>query len=435
MKNILNVLKFEYKGFVSTKAFRNVTIIFVVCIIIATSVPQIIGSLSAAGVGGGDGDGGASGLFGGDNKAALILSGAALTNELYKKAFTEDALSGTGATAWVDLSADPPDDETLAAGIRDGDYLFALRYSGGTAFDFYAAGNRMASAAAVGPLSIFITELAKQVEIAALPAGEQEAVQRISSLVAEPSVIDIGGSAENNFWIGYVLIMFLFYVIMGYSNYVATSVVTEKTSKAMELLITAVKPLHLMVGKVIGVGLAALTQVGAIVGAFAAGVAINLPYWRETGSDLLGIMQGGNVGVSIVFFVVAYFLLGFFLYAFLVASLASTVSRPEDATTVVTLPMVLVMISLFLGFLTLSGAANKVFVAVLSYIPFFTPIGMIARYTIGDAGTGQLLIGMGILACAIVLIAMLAAKIFRVGVMLYGVKATPKQLMRALRNS
>jgi len=431
MKNMLNVLRFEYKGFVKTKVFRNVTIVFVICIIAATSIPQLIGVFRSAGAG--DGEGG--GFFGNDNKAAVILSGEALTNNVYKNAFNADALAGTGAAAWVDLSADPPDSEALAEEIRAGDYLFAIRYSGGTDFEFYAAGNRMSSYAALPFITSYITELARKAEIAALPADEQETVMHISTLTAEPRIIDIGGNAENNFLIGYVLIMFLFYVIMGYSNYVATAVVTEKTSKAMELLITATKPINLMVGKVIGVGLAALTQVGAIVAAFAAGVAINMPYWMETDNSIMDIMQGGNIGTSIAFIVIIYFLLGFFLYAFLVASLSSTVSRPEEASTVITLPMVLMVASLLIGFLTLSGVMNKSFIAVLSYIPFFTPTAMISRYVIGDAGAGQLAIGVGIMLVAIALIAILAAKIFRVGVMLYGVKATPKQLFRAIKNS
>ena len=130
-----------------------------------------------------------------------------------------------------------------------------------------------------------------------------------------------------------------------------------------------------------------------------------------------------------------FFLLGFFLYAFLVAAFASTVTRPEEAATVVTLPMVLILAALMLGFLTLFGVAGKALIAVLSYVPFFTPITMLARYAIGDAGTSQLLIGAGIMAAAIVVIAILASKIFRMGVMLYGVKATPKQLWNALKNS
>jgi ABC-2 type transport system permease protein len=426
MKNILNVLRFEYKGFVSTKSFRVVTIIFVIVIIAIASIPQLLGGLQSAGIGQD---------FGRDNKAALILSGDALTNSIYKNAFTDDMLQGTGANLWVNLSEDPPDNQALTDAISNGEYYFALRYAGGTSFDIYLPGNNMMAAGAVAPLQIFITNLAREAAISELPENEQKVAQNIVSLTAEPNVNNIGGDAESNYWIGYVLIMFLFYVIMGYSNYVSSSVVTEKTSKAMELLITSVKPLHLMVGKVVGVGLAALTQVAIIVSAFAVGIAANLNYWKTSGSAFLELTQGENVGASIAFIVIIYFFLGFFLYAFLVAAFASTVTKPEEAATVITLPMVLMMASLLLGFMTLFGALSKTVIAALSYVPFFTPITMMARYTVGDAGTSQLILGAVIMAAAIVIMAILSAKIFRMGVMLLGVKATPKQIIKALKSS
>ena len=426
MKNILNVLRFEYKGFVSTKSFRVVSIIFVVAIIIATSIPQLLGSLNSAGTGEGIGQ---------SHQAALILTGEALENPAIKDSFTNEVLAWTGASSWVDLSNNPPDNATLSNAILEGEYLFALHYSGGAEFDIYLPGNNMFAQSAIEPLRVLITDLAREAEINALPSTEQEAARNIVALEAMPNINNIGGDAESNYWIGYVLIMFLFYVIMGYSNYVSSSVVTEKTSKAMELLITSVKPIHLMVGKVIGVGLAALTQVGLLIAAFGIGILINLNYWRETGGGLLNMVQGGNIDASIFIIVVVYFLLGFFLYAFLVASFSSTVTRPEEAATVITLPMVLIMLSLLIGFLTLSGAVSKTLTAALSYVPFFTPVAMIARYTVGDAGTPELVLGAGIMAAAIVVVAILAAKIFRMGVMLYGVKSTPKQIFKALRNS
>ena len=428
MINILNVLRFEYKGFVGTKSFKVVTVIFIAAIIIATSFPQLINFFQS-----GDGGGGFGG--GGNSKAALILTGEALTDEIYLEAFSEDALAGLGATTWVDLSSNPPGDEALSAAIREGEYIFALRYSGGAECEFFVPGNRMFAAEAIYPVQDYITELIRQIQLDSLPNESREAVTYISSLNAMPTIINIGGDAQNNYWVGYILVMFMFYIIMGYSNYVSSSIVTEKTSKSMELLITAVKPIHLMAGKVVGVGLAALTQVGALVAAFAVGILINMPYWASSGSAMLGLVEGGNVGPSIAGIFLLFFLLGFFLYAFLVAAFASTVTKPEEAATVVTLPMVMILAALMLGFLTLFGVANKALIATLSYIPFFTPITMLARYAIGDAGAPQLLVGAAIMAAAIVAIAILAAKIFRIGVMLYGVKATPKQLWKALRNS
>jgi len=425
MKNILNVLRFEYKGFVGAKSFRIVTLIFIIGILIATSLPQIIGSIQTS-------DGGAQES---KENAALILSGDALTNEIYKQAFAPDALAGVTPANWIDLSGDPPDDTALAEALSNGDYIFAVRYSGGTEFDFYLPGNRMATYNYIGAVSDYITSVVRDVKIQTLPADTREAVTQITTLTAEPKIIDIGGNAENNFLIGYVLIMFLLYTIIGYSNYVSSSVVTEKTSKAMELLITAVKPIHLMVGKVLGVGLAALTQVGAIVAAFVVGILINFSYWQETDNLLFQLTQQGNVGASIAVILIVYFLLGFFLYAFLSAAFASTVTRPEEAATVTIVPLLFVLVALMIGFMTLFGALSKGLAEALSFIPFFTPIAMLARYTLGDASVAQLIIGAVILVAAIIAVAVFAAKVFRMGVMLYGVKATPKQIIKALKNS
>ena len=428
MKNIMNVLRFEYKGFVSTKAFRAVTIVFVAGIIIATSIPQIIGMVQAR-----NGNEG-GGLF--HNTAAVILSGEALTNEIYREAFAPEALKQVNGIDWVDLSENdpPPGDEVLAEAVRNGDYLFVLRYSGGTPCEFLA-GNNMAALGTIYPVESHVTNVVKYIETEALPAETQDAVNRISAIEAEPHITEIGGNAENNFLIGYILILFLMYTILGYMSFVSNSIVTEKTSKAMELLITAVKPLHLMVGKVVGVGLAALTQVAALVAAGAVGIVINLSYWRETGSSMLGTVQGGNVGPVIAVIIVVYFFLGFFLYAFLTAAFSSTVSRPEEAATVNTLPVVLVLVGFFMGILTLSGVMGKGLIAGLSYVPFFTPITMVVRYTMGEVGMPQLVLGAVILLAAVIVVAILAAKIFRMGVMLYGVKATPKQIWRALKSS
>ena len=428
MKNIMNVLRFEYKGFVSTKAYRAVTIIFVIGIIIATSIPQIVGSVQAK-----SGDEG-GGFF--QSTAAVVLSGEALSNDTYRNAFSPEALKQVNGTNWVDLSRNdpPPSDEALSEAVSNGDYLFVLRYSGGTPCEILA-GNNMAALGAFYPVENYITETVKRIETESLPAETQEAVNRISAIAAEPKIIEIGGNAENNFFIGYILILFLMYTILGYMTFVSNSIVTEKTSKAMELLITAVKPIHLMVGKVIGVGLAALTQVAALVAAGAVGIAINLPYWQETGGGLLGAVQGGNVGPAIAIIIVVYFFLGFFLYAFLTAAFSSTVSRPEEAATVNTLPILLILVGFFLGIMTLSGVLGKSLIAGLSYVPFFTPITMVVRYTMGEVGIPQLVLGAVILLAAVIVVAILAAKIFRMGVMLYGVKATPKQLWRALKSS
>ena len=423
MKYIWEVFKFEYKGFISTKAFRVVTIVFVCVVLAATFVPGVIYAISSS-------------SFGSDKaektEAIYVLGEEAKNDAQIAAAFAPDVLTAAVPAKWTDGTKDGLTEEQLKEKVGGGDYVFALYYNGGSDFKFYAPGNLLTAYTSLVPLSDYITEVARQSALTKLPADVREAAVSIAGITATPEIVDIGGNAENNFWIGYVLMFFLFYVIMGYSNSVANAVVTEKTSKAMELLITVAKPVHLMVGKVLGIGLASLTQVGTMIAAAGIGLAINLPRWKEISPGLFDMLTGSNVSGLLVVILIVYFFLGFFVFAFLAASLASTVNKPEEASTVMTLPMLLLMGGMLLGFLTLSGVVNKTIIAGLSYVPFFTPFCMTARYILGDAGTSSLVLGMIVLAAAVCVVAWLAAKIFRMGVMLYGVKATPKQIRKAM---
>ena len=425
MKYIFEVFKFEYKGFVSTKAFRAITIVFVCVVLVATFVPGVIYAVSSSSLGSDKAE---------KTEAIFVLGETAKNDELYTAAFAPDVLAAAVPAKWTNGTAEGLTDAQLGEKVGSGDYAFALYYDGGSEFKFFAPGNMLSAYTSLMPISAYITEVARQAALAKLPIDIQEAALGIAEISATPEIIDIGGNAENNFWIGYVLMFFLFYVIMGYSNSVAGAVVTEKTSKAMELLITVAKPVHLMVGKVLGIGFASLTQVGTMIAAAGIGLAINLPKWKEISPGLFETItgSGSNVSGALVVILIGYFFLGFFVFAFLAASLASTVNKPEEASTVMTLPMLLLMGGMVLGFLTLSGAVNKTIIAGLSYVPFFTPFCMTARYIIGDAGTSSLVLGMIVLAAAVCIVAWLAAKIFRMGVMLYGVKATPKQIRKAM---
>jgi ABC-2 type transport system permease protein len=202
----------------------------------------------------------------------------------------------------------------------------------------------------------------------------------------------------------------------------------------MELLITAAKPLDLMVGKVVGVGLAAMTQVAAIIAAVVIGLASNLSQWKAFQPSVFEALSGANISVGLVLVLFIFFVLGFFLYAFLLAALSSTVAKPEEAATVTIIPILLMIASFILGFIALSGAVSKTLIAVLSYVPFFTPFVMTSRFCLGDVSTAGLIIGMLDMAVSVGIVAILAAKIYRVGVMMYGSSGGLKAVAKALRS-
>ncbi|MDR1796103.1 MAG: ABC transporter permease [Clostridiales Family XIII bacterium] len=427
MKKILTILAFEYKGFAGSKPYRVVTIILVALLLGISFLPQIIAGFKEAGVGADKPD---------RTKAVILLGGDALSDPGTGALFTVDALSESVAgVAWTDGNALAYTRGILDPLVEDDQYNFAVYYEGGTGYDFIVKGNSVFNYAYIDLINTLVTQAAKQTAIGELPQEVQAEAGAIAVMEAEPNVVSIGGDAESNYWIGYVIIMMLFYMIMMYGQFVSASVVTEKTSKAMEMLITAARPIELMVGKVVGVGLASLTQFAAIVGAAAAGIALNMPYWERTGSGFFDLLAGSNLSGGLVAFMLVFFFLGFFLYSFLLAALSSTVSRQEEAATVQTLPMLLLLAALGLGFLTLFGVLPKMAAAVASYVPFFTPFVMICRYNIGDASLAGAAVGAVVLAAGVLLVAWLAAKIYRMGVMMYGTQPKLGQIFKMLRRA
>jgi ABC-2 type transport system permease protein len=423
MKNIFTIIGFEYKGFARSKAFKATTIFIVAVILILSFIPRFADIFS----GGEDGK---------ERKedAIVLLGGEAASDVVYREIFSKKTLEETFTdTKWTVWDEDGMSPDGLKAAVQKGDANYAIYFDGGAQYGFYAPGNQLMVYAAIPGIDAFVTSALRMTAIMALPEETQTVARDISALAASADIVEVGGNAENNFWLGYVVMFFLYFVLIAYGSMVSTSVVTEKTSKAMELLITAAKPLHLMTGKVLGVGMAALTQVITVIAAVALGIAANLQAWKAFQPTVFDFLTGANVTATLVILLVVFFLLGFFLYAFLLAALASTVSKPEEASTVSTIPIILLVAAFLLGMGALAGILDKTLVSVLSYIPLFTPFVMTARYCLSDVSTAGLVIGILVLLAGTVFVAWLAAKVYRTGVMMYGQKPGLRTLWKVLR--
>ena len=238
----------------------------------------------------------------------------------------------------------------------------------------------------------------------------------------------------------YILLLLLYITILMYGQFIVTSVVTEKSTKTMELLITSVKPAYLLFGKVAGVAAAGLTQLAAFIACGAASFAVNgfiiAGAYAETiseisiSSELVSLISAPVSPLIFIYFAV-YFLLGFLLYAFLYAALASTVSRMEDANSMLTFPILLVVAALFVSMIGLTDS-NGALVRALSYFPFFTPMTMFMRVCMGSAGNGEAVISIFTLIISIFVLGYLSAKIYRAGVLMYGKPPKAKDLVKML---
>ncbi len=234
------------------------------------------------------------------------------------------------------------------------------------------------------------------------------------------------------FFLGYVLSFILYMVITLYGVAVMRSVVQEKTSRVMELMVAAVKPHSMMGGKILGVGAAGLVQVAVWLGMGA----ITLKYRAE----ILGAF-GVETGVSPslpplelveISVVLLYFVIGFFFYAAMYAAVGAMVSS-EQETQQVQMPVTMLLVIGVICFQVISNDPRGTTAQVMTMLPFWSPLLMPMRFVLGGASLGEVAISLGILVVSTALVVRAAAKIYRVGVLMYGKRPSVRELIRWLR--
>ena len=232
----------------------------------------------------------------------------------------------------------------------------------------------------------------------------------------------LGKDQGATFLYTYVMIFALYMVIMLYGQMVATNVATEKSSRAMEVLITSANPVSMMFGKVLASCLAGLGQLVAVFGTALVLYRVNKGAWGENPV----ISYFFDIPTELFVYLLVFFVLGFLLYAFLYGAIGSTASKLEDINTSVMPVTFLFIISFLVVVMAVTGAGSvdSTLMKVCSFIPFSSPMAMFARICMSEVPAHEIALSIGLLAAAVVFIGVLAAKIYRVGVLLYG--TTPK---------
>lgn len=240
-----------------------------------------------------------------------------------------------------------------------------------------------------------------------------------------------GSSGMGAFLIAYILAIILYMVITLYGVAVMRSVVTEKTSRVMEMMVAAVKPRALMAGKILGVGGAGIIQVTIWLGMGAAMLA-----YREELIGMFGGKGGGGALPPLAFTEVAvvllYFVLGFFFYSAMYAAVGAMVSSEQD-TQQVQMPVTMLMVIGVLCLQVVSNAPRGSAATIMSNVPLWSPMLMPMRYVLGGATLGEVAISLAILVVSTLLVVRAAAKIYRVGVLMYGKRPSLRELVRWLR--
>ncbi len=231
--------------------------------------------------------------------------------------------------------------------------------------------------------------------------------------------------------------MFLLLAIVLYGTWVAQSVVEEKSSRMMEIILAAATPFQLLAGKVIGVSTVALLQFAAALAAVVAallaqGQVASLVLGDSAG---MGLPSGLSPSLLVVFSIL--FVLGFVLYAVLFAAAGSLVSRHEDINQMIT-PMTLVgsagyLVAMYASIGMLDPYAP--WVVALSWVPFLSPYMMVSRLAAGQVGLLEVGVAVLLLVVTIVVAIWVAARIYAAGVLLHGQKPSVRGMLAAVREA
>ena len=401
MKQFGKILKFEFMGYLKNKTFIGVTLFLVIAIFMCMFIYNIVAYVRSDA--GSDDPSSVMLLYSDEN--GLVQS----VRPYFEAAFPDYQVKIADGTA-----------DEVKESVTSGTAGCAFVMDSVLSYTYY-----------VSNLSVYDynTDIADSVlqEVyrasAMIESGlTPEQTSEILSVQIQSETSVLGKDQIQNFFYTYIMIFALYMVIILYGQMVANNVASEKSSRAMELLITSAEPTSMMFGKVIASCLAAVLQLTVVFGSALLAYNINKDAWGN--NDIIRSLF--NIPVKMLAYMLVFSVLGFLIYAFMYGAIGSTVSRLEDISQAVSPISFLFFASFFVVMFSLSGGSvDSVLMKVCSYIPFTSPMAMFTRICMSTVPAYEIVISIVILAASAVGIGWLAAKIYRVGVLLYG---TPPKL-------
>ncbi len=415
MNNMLLIAKREYLEQIRGRAFRLSTIGLPVLFAVIIGV----GYLASLGLG--------------DNKRLVITA----TDPALAVAIRNQLMSDTESKATVDVVV-PDDPDTRAALLEQ---LQAKSIDGVLSVDAASGGVPKATYTSQSSGDFIInSKLEKALDDglvdqrlngAGMNTADADAALKgipIQSFQVKKDGSIVKTNAEASFWKGYVMALLLSMTTMIYGLNVARSIIQEKTSRIFEVMLATVKPSDMLAGKLIGVGTVGLTQIAIWL---VAGAAILI-------SPFAAALLTGEYAVHFtwtegILFPV-YFLLGYLLYSSLFAGLAATCETEQELQMYMPLAAAPTWLSFALIVLVINDS-NSIWSILASMFPPTAPIIMFLRMASEIPPLWQFALSIGLMMVSIWATLWFSSRLYRVGILMYGKRATLPELLRWLRYS
>ncbi|BBI31516.1 ABC transporter permease [Cohnella abietis] len=417
MNNSLwTVMAFTIRNKIRSKSFIIMTVVLAILLIVVGNLPYLIEKL------------------GGSDKATRVGYAEGQQPEIVQGIKDYYKLLPEPAVELVSIDSS----EQLKAALEKGDIGGFLTFTDDSAKGFPKV-TYNAKSAFSGGTSSSLTAALQSVKIDKIikDAGMSDEQKR---QLSEPILLDTQKVSFSNekgkteeeqgmaIGLTYAMIILLFMAVMISGQLIATEITAEKSSRVMEIIVTSVSPLKQMWGKIIGTFVVAIVQIVVLVGA----LVVNLlsPQNSEPLSKL-GI-DLKSVAPELLIYAILFYLAGFFLYATLFAAVGSIVSRTEDLGQALLPVTMLTLVGFYIAMFGLNQP-DHILIQVCQYIPFFSPFLMFLRIGLAEPAWWEIVISIGILFASIIGIGWLSAKIYRVGVLMYGKRPSVKEIIKAMR--
>ena len=248
-------------------------------------------------------------------------------------------------------------------------------------------------------------------------------LQSVINIPFESEISILGKDSASNFFYVYIFVFAMYMMILLYGQLIAVSVTSEKSNRAIEVLVTSANSNSLIFGKVIGAALASFLQVAIILGSGMISYTLNSKAWN-------GLLDGVfKVPSNILLTFIIFGSIGYLFYSFIFGALGALVSKTEDISSSIG-PVTMIFVVVF--FISMFGLTNSdsLLIKIASFIPFSSSMTMLIRVALGTVSNIEVIISFIILLLSTILTALGAAKIYRLGTLMYG---NPIKLKNALK--
>ncbi|MDP2954925.1 MAG: ABC transporter permease [Longimicrobiales bacterium] len=244
------------------------------------------------------------------------------------------------------------------------------------------------------------------------------------------------GFEDPQFLVAYLGSFFLYMMFLLYSVAVMRATLEEKTSRVVEVIVSSMKPWHLMLGKILGVGAVGLTQMAVWVGSGAILASAALPAVIAARPELATLANAREFlpGAGLLGMFLIFFLFGYFIFAGLYAAVGAMCNTDEEAQQAQFPVMLLVIVPILFVMQTIQ-TPNTALSVSLSLFPFFSPILMFARVSVGAAPAWQVILSFVLMGLTVVGVAWVAGRIYKVGILMAGKRPTLPELWRWVREA